>query len=136
MLDSWEAKQSNYQHTLTVLARISSSVCESKSIPRESLRVMLVCGSDLLESFSIPGVWIREQVRAICRDYGVVCIRREGKDIERNNIKVVDELVPNQISSTRVRECISRRLSIKYLTPDEVIEYVKQQSLYLDSANK
>ncbi|KAF9589458.1 hypothetical protein IFM89_023873 [Coptis chinensis] len=142
------AKQSNYQATLTVLARISSSVCESKSIPRESLRVMLVCGSDLLESFSIPGVWIREQVRAICRDYGVVCIRREGKDIERvisaddilneykNNIKVVDELVPNQISSTRVRECISRRLSIKYLTPGEVIEYVKQQSLYLDSANK
>ncbi|KAF9589329.1 hypothetical protein IFM89_022656 [Coptis chinensis] len=96
------AKQSNYQRTLTVLARISSSVCESKSIPRESLRVMLVCGSDLLESFSIPGVWIREQVRAICRDYGVVCIRREGKDIERvisaddilneykNNIKVVN----------------------------------------------
>ncbi|KAF9587010.1 hypothetical protein IFM89_020522 [Coptis chinensis] len=148
MVDSWEAKQSNYQRTLTVLARISSSVCESKSIPRESLRVMLVCGSDLLESFSIPGVWIREQVRAICRDYGVVCIRRAGKDIEsvisaddilneyKNNIKVVDELVPNQISSTRVRECISRRLSIKYLTPDEVIEYVKQQSLYLDSANK
>ncbi|KAF9589958.1 hypothetical protein IFM89_029574 [Coptis chinensis] len=83
MVDSWEAKQSNYQRTLTVLARISSSVCESKSIPRESLRVMLVCGSDLLESFSIPGIWIREQVRAICRDYGVVCIRREGKDIER-----------------------------------------------------
>ncbi|KAF9610389.1 hypothetical protein IFM89_022300 [Coptis chinensis] len=136
MVDSWEAKQSNYQRTLTVLARISSSVCESKSIPRESLRVILVCGSDLLESFGIPGVWIREQVRAICRDYGVVCIRREGKDIERNNIKVVDELVPNQISSTRVRECISRRLSIKYLTPDDVIEYVKQQSLYLDSTNK
>lgn len=23
------------------------------------------------------------QVQAICRDYGVVCIRREGKDIEK-----------------------------------------------------
>lgn len=27
-----------------------------------SLKVMLICGSDLLQSFSIPGVWIREQV--------------------------------------------------------------------------
>ena len=27
-----------------------------------SLKVMLLCGSDLLESFSTPGVWIPEQV--------------------------------------------------------------------------
>ncbi|KAI3496802.1 hypothetical protein L1887_39178 [Cichorium endivia] len=79
-----------------------------------SLKVMLVCGSDLLESFGIPGVWIPEQVRSIYRDYGVVCIRREGQDIEkiissndilteyRNNIEVVDEIVPNRISSTLV----------------------------------
>ena len=28
----------------------------------EYLKVMLVCGSDLLESFGIPGFWIPEQV--------------------------------------------------------------------------
>lgn len=28
----------------------------------ESLRVMIVCGSDLIQSFSIPGFWIPEQV--------------------------------------------------------------------------
>ncbi|KAI8024963.1 Uridine nucleosidase 1 [Camellia lanceoleosa] len=44
---------------------------------------MLVCGSDLLESFSIPGAWIPEQVRTICRDFGVVCIHRERQDIEK-----------------------------------------------------
>ncbi|KAF8414269.1 hypothetical protein HHK36_002269 [Tetracentron sinense] len=139
------AKQSRYQRTLTVLDRIKSSLCERGFISRESLKVMLVCGSDLLESFSIPGAWIREQVQAICRDYGVVCIHREGKGIERiiseddilnenkENIKVVDELVPNQISSTRVRECILRGLSVKYLTADEVIDYIAQQNLYLYS---
>ncbi|KAL4618597.1 hypothetical protein ACB092_06G022000 [Castanea dentata] len=88
------------------------------------------------------------EVRTICRDYGVVCIRREGQDVEkiisddeilneyRDNIKVVDELIPNQISSTRVRDCISRGLSIKYLTADEVIDYIREQHLYLNSDDK
>ncbi|OVA10821.1 Cytidyltransferase-like domain [Macleaya cordata] len=148
MVDPWEAKQSSYQRTLTVLARIESCLCDSGLIPRESLKIMLVCGSDLLQSFSIPGAWIPEQVRAICRDYGIVCIHREGTDIEKiisaddilnefkSNIKVVDELIPNQISSTRVRECISRGLSIKYLTEDEVIDYIRQHNLYLNSNEK
>uniref|UniRef100_A0A7N0TY48 Uncharacterized protein n=1 Tax=Kalanchoe fedtschenkoi TaxID=63787 RepID=A0A7N0TY48_KALFE len=43
-------------------------------------KVMLVCGSDLLKSFSIPAVWIPEQIKIICRDFGIVCIHREGED--------------------------------------------------------
>ncbi|XP_010252778.1 PREDICTED: nicotinamide/nicotinic acid mononucleotide adenylyltransferase isoform X1 [Nelumbo nucifera] len=148
MVDPWEAKQSSYQRTLTVLARIQSCLCRTGVISRESLKVMLVCGSDLLESICIPGVWISEQVRTICRDYGVVCIRREGKDIEKiisedeilnenkANIKIVDEHVPNQISSTRLRECISKGLSVKYLTADEVIDYIRQQNLYSKSSEE
>ncbi|KAF7815979.1 nicotinamide/nicotinic acid mononucleotide adenylyltransferase isoform X1 [Senna tora] len=149
MVDPWEASQSTYQRTVTILSRVQSCICEAGLIPRESLKVMLVCGSDLLHSFGIPGVWIPEQVKAICRDYGIVCIRREGQDVEKTisdneilnenqqaNIKVVDELVPNQISSTRLRECIARRLSIKYLTVDEVIDYIRQHQLYLNSQDK
>ncbi|KAL4618595.1 hypothetical protein ACB092_06G022000 [Castanea dentata] len=148
MVDPWEARQSTFQRTLTVLSRVKSILCESGQVPRESLKVMLVCGSDLLHSFGIPGAWIPDQVRTICRDYGVVCIRREGQDVEkiisddeilneyRDNIKVVDELIPNQISSTRVRDCISRGLSIKYLTADEVIDYIREQHLYLNSDDK
>ncbi|CAL9188848.1 unnamed protein product [Musa hybrid cultivar] len=143
MVDPWEAKQNSYQRTLTVLSRIQSSLCHSGLIRKESLKVMLLCGSDLLESFATPGVWILDQVRTICQDFGIVCIRREGKDIEKiistdeilqenkNNIFSVDEIVPNQISSTRVRDCIRRGLSVKYLTPDEVIDYIKDQKLYV-----
>jgi nicotinamide mononucleotide adenylyltransferase len=29
--------------------------------------VMLLCGSDLLESFGIPGVWIADQVTTIMK---------------------------------------------------------------------
>lgn len=144
MVDPWEAKQSSYQRTLTVLDRVQICLCDSGLVRRESLKVMLLCGSDLVESFCVPGVWIPEQIRALCRDYGIVCIRREGTDIEKiisgdeilnaykNNIRVVDELIPNQISSSRMRECISRGLSIKYLTVDEVIDYIRQHNLYLN----
>ncbi|KAL7582672.1 nicotinamide/nicotinic acid mononucleotide adenylyltransferase [Lactuca sativa] len=142
MVDAWEAKQTSFQRSLTVLSRIRSFFSDNGLIPNASLKVMLVCGSDLLESFGIPGAWIPDQVRSICRDYGVVCIRREGQDIEkiishidilteyRNNIQVVDEIVPNRISSTLVRDCILRGLSVKYLTSDEVIDYIKRNQLY------
>lgn len=83
MVDPWEANQNTFQRTLTVLCRIKSSLVESGHISGDSLKVMLVCGSDLLESFSIPGAWIREQVMTICRDFGVVCIRREGQDVDK-----------------------------------------------------
>uniref|UniRef100_A0A0E0M073 Cytidyltransferase-like domain-containing protein n=1 Tax=Oryza punctata TaxID=4537 RepID=A0A0E0M073_ORYPU len=46
-------------------------------------KVMLLCSSDLLESFSTPGVWIPDQIRTICKDFGVICIHREGKDVEK-----------------------------------------------------
>ncbi|KAG0453165.1 hypothetical protein HPP92_025829 [Vanilla planifolia] len=143
MVDQWEARQSCYQRTLTVLERVQDELCKDGLIKRDLLKVILLCGSDLLESFNIAGAWISEQVRAICRDFGIICIRREGKDIEKiiskneillenkSNIISVDEIVPNQISSSKLRECISKGLSVKYLTPDEVICYISEQKLYL-----
>ncbi|KAF7081313.1 hypothetical protein CFC21_085268 [Triticum aestivum] len=145
MVDPWEAMQKGYQRTLTVLSRVANSLCKDSLADQGDVRVMLLCGSDLLESFSTPGVWIPDQVRAICKDFGVVCIRREGKDVQklisssetlqecRDNIISVDEIVPNQISSSRVRECIRKHLSIKYLTCDEVIEYIREHKLYMET---
>ncbi|KAL5207831.1 hypothetical protein ABZP36_032266 [Zizania latifolia] len=145
MVDRWEAMQKVYQRTLTVLSRIRSSLCKDGLADGGSLKVMLLCGSDLLESFSTPGVWIPDQVRTICKDFGVVCIHREGKDVEklissckilqecRDNIISVDEIVPNQISSSRVRVFIRRCLSIKYLICDEVIQYIGEHKLYKEA---
>ncbi|XP_022965146.1 nicotinamide/nicotinic acid mononucleotide adenylyltransferase isoform X3 [Cucurbita maxima] len=116
----------------------------SEYIMVDPWEVMLACGSDLIESFATPGVWIPDQVKTICRDYGLICVSREEQDIEkiisdneilyenRSNIKIVDQIIPNIISSTRLRDCISKGLSIKYLTPDEVIEYIRGQHLYLN----
>ncbi|XP_074303897.1 nicotinamide/nicotinic acid mononucleotide adenylyltransferase-like [Silene latifolia] len=82
MVDPWEAKQSAYQRTLTVLCRVKNYLCENTLVPAGSLEVMLVSGSDLLESFR-KSFWIPEQVQAIVRDFGVACIRMEGKDVEK-----------------------------------------------------
>ncbi|XP_078166134.1 nicotinamide/nicotinic acid mononucleotide adenylyltransferase-like isoform X3 [Carex rostrata] len=143
-VDPWEAKQSSYQRNLEVLARIQSSLLKSGIFDKGSLKVMLLCGSDLLERWGVLKVWIADELRTICKDFGVVCIRREGMDIDKiicnneilsenkNNIISVDEIVPNQISSTRVRECIRKGLSVKYLICDEVIDYVKDNQLYLN----
>lgn len=142
MTDPWEASQDSYQRTLTVLSRIKNAISGGSLTSTDDLMVMLVCGSDLLESFSTPGVWIPEQVRAICRDFGLVCVRRGGQDVEKlitgdeilneykKNIRVVDEVVPNGISSTGLRDCILKGLSVKYLTADEVIDYIKHHNLY------
>ncbi|KAF8116940.1 hypothetical protein N665_0014s0196 [Sinapis alba] len=84
MVDPWEASQDCYQRSLVVLSRVKTSLTNNPLVPMvlESLKVMLLCGSDLLQSFCTPGVWIPEQVKSICKDYGIVCIRREGQDVE------------------------------------------------------
>ncbi|CAN1133526.1 Nicotinamide/nicotinic acid mononucleotide adenylyltransferase [Linum perenne] len=145
MVDPWEANQSTYQRSLTVLRRIESVFINDVHISKESLKVMLVCGADLLQSFTIPGLWIPDQVRTICRDYGIACIRREGHDVQqiiasdeilnesKDNIKPVDEPILNTISSSRLRDCRSRGLSIKYLTADSVISYIGERHLYLET---
>ncbi|XVF70898.1 hypothetical protein PTKIN_Ptkin11bG0199200 [Pterospermum kingtungense] len=95
-----QANQSSFQRTLTVLSRVKSFLIEVGLTAKESLKVMLVCGSDLLQSFSIPGFWIPEQVRTICKDYGVVCIRIEGQDLEKifSNDEILNENKVNGVS--------------------------------------
>ncbi|XP_057822452.2 uncharacterized protein LOC131034873 isoform X1 [Cryptomeria japonica] len=144
MVDPWEAKQSSYQRTLTVLNRVEFSLRTSGLVNADSLKVMLLCGADLLESFTMPGVWVPDMVKAICRDHGVVCISRDGKNVEKlifendilfenkRNIVVVDEVVSNNISSTKVRQILARGLSVKYLTPNPVIDYIKKHKLYVN----
>ncbi|KAI4340015.1 hypothetical protein MLD38_024893 [Melastoma candidum] len=104
MVDSWEASQSSNQRTLTVLSRIKARLCQDRGLSTESLR-----GQDREDIISNDNILNKH----------------------RGNIKVVEDVVPNQISSTRVRGCISSGLSIKYLTPDEVINYIKQHGLYM-----
>jgi nicotinamide mononucleotide adenylyltransferase len=62
MVDPWEAKQSSYQRTLTVLSRVEAAVNSHGFAAQEKVKVMLLCGTDLLQSVTKPGVWLPEQV--------------------------------------------------------------------------
>ncbi len=44
--------------------------------PPARVRVMLLCGADMVESLVVPGVWRPEHIRAILGDHGIVCIDR------------------------------------------------------------
>lgn len=108
----------------------------------QSAKLMLLCGGDLLESFSVPGLWEENDVEGIIRDFGLVVISREGSNPEnfiyksdlltkyRNNIHLVTEWIHNDISSTKIRRALRRGESVKYLLPDPVIQYIEQHKLY------
>lgn len=87
-------------------------------------------------------MWSDDDVKTILTTYGVVVIERStaaSSDVifsndllhsARAHIVSVNQHIVNDISSTKVRLCIKRGLSIKYLTPDSVIEYIRENKLY------
>ncbi|KAG5535818.1 hypothetical protein RHGRI_023548 [Rhododendron griersonianum] len=82
MVDPWEANQDTFQRTLSVLCRIKSLLVESGRISGDSLMAMLVCGSDLLEYFSIPGFWIPEQEGIPSHHCAIVLESKKIRDVE------------------------------------------------------
>ncbi|CAM9585247.1 nicotinamide/nicotinic acid mononucleotide adenylyltransferase 2 [Lampetra fluviatilis] len=114
------------------------------------LRIMLLCGSDLLESFSIPGLWNDDDLKVILAEFGVVCVPRDCADSERiirrsrhllkfkKNINVVNDAVDGptaHISSTKSRLALQKgdgRVS-EYLS-QPVIDYILQHQLYINTS--
>lgn len=110
-------------------------------------RVMLLCGADMVESFITPGVWLSQHIQQIVGpDHGVVCIARRGSDLQRmltdsssanidltQGIMVVEDPLSWDVSSTAVRSLLQQGKSVKYLLPNEVLNYVKRHSLYTDT---
>ena len=62
--DAWEVEQTNWSRAVDVLKhtqetiRVKYTSSNSKNFPQ----VKLLCGGDLLESFSVPGLWKEEHV--------------------------------------------------------------------------
>eukprot|EP00066_Takifugu_rubripes_P031019 XP_011620285.1 PREDICTED: nicotinamide mononucleotide adenylyltransferase 1 [Takifugu rubripes] len=109
---------------------------------RECPQLMMLCGADVLESFVIPNLWKQDDIAEILGRYGLVCITRSGSDPYkfihqsdllwkyRKNIHVVPEWVTNEISATHVRQALRRGQSVRYLLPDDVVQYIQEHQLY------
>ncbi|CAM6024174.1 unnamed protein product [Sphagnum balticum] len=141
MVDPWEAKQLMSQKIVQVLSRIDTAI-NGKIPGEERVKVMLLCGSDVLQWLSTPGAWVPQQTESICEDFGIICVTRDGSNTRklifdndflyehRRNILLVDEWIQNDISSTKIRHMVAQGLSVKYLTPDVVVKYIKLNHLY------
>ncbi|KAI9144732.1 hypothetical protein BKA69DRAFT_731677 [Paraphysoderma sedebokerense] len=150
MVDSWESDQPDFQRTAAVLDHFNEELNNKHGgvmLPdgsRRPIRILLLAGGDLIESFGTPNLWAKEDLHHILGDYGCVIIERTGTDVwgfllshdilylHRRNVYVVKQLIYNDISSTKVRLFVKRKMSIKFLLPDTVIQYIYNNKLYLE----
>ncbi|KAL0578920.1 Nicotinamide/nicotinic acid mononucleotide adenylyltransferase 1 [Marasmius crinis-equi] len=146
MVDPWEAFQS-YQRTAVVLDHFEHELntvrggVKTAEGEQRNVRVILLAGSDLISTMSEPGVWSYTDLDHILGRYGCFIIERAGTDVEqatdslarwRSNIYIINQLIQNDVSSTKVRLFLRRGLSVRYLLPTPVVNYIEEHGLYLD----
>jgi nicotinamide mononucleotide adenylyltransferase len=99
--------------------------------------------SFLLYSMSRPGVWCPSDLDHILGDFGVFILERAGTDSDEaiaglkqweHNINYVPQVVLDENSSTKIRLLLKRKMSIEYLTTQNVIEYIEEHGLYHESS--
>ncbi|ODQ65655.1 putative nicotinamide-nucleotide adenylyltransferase, partial [Nadsonia fulvescens var. elongata DSM 6958] len=149
MVDAWESLQLTYQRTALVLDHFNEEINLKRNgvfMPngkRKAVKIMLLAGGDLIESFGEPNVWADQDLHTILGNYGCLIVERTGSDVRsfllshdimyehRRNILVVKQLIYNDISSTKVRLFLRRGMSVQYLLPNSVIRYIFEHNLYI-----
>jgi nicotinamide mononucleotide adenylyltransferase len=75
--------------------------------------------------------------------FGTFVIERAGTDIDdalanlqqyRDNIYVIHQLIQNDVSSTKIRLFLRREMSVRYLIPAPVIQYIEEHDLYREDS--
>lgn len=55
-----------------------ADISSAEDVPQLApIRSMLLCGADMAESMTVPGVWRPEHVHQILNEHGLVCIERQ-----------------------------------------------------------
>ena len=145
MVDSWEAVQDEYTRTAVVLDHFDHEInkvrggVETKDGKRKEVRIVLLAGADLIGTMSTPGVWSEEDLDHILARYGTFIVERQGTQMDealaklqswRKNILIVPQRIQNDVSSTKIRALLGEQMSVRYLIPDGVIEYIAEHGLY------
>ncbi|XP_005721145.1 nicotinamide/nicotinic acid mononucleotide adenylyltransferase 3 [Pundamilia nyererei] len=152
-VDEWESQQPDWTETVVTMryhyGRILKEYERSVGMHNNSdlsPQLKLLCGADFLDTFKIPGLWRDDHVEELVGHFGLVCVSRGELQPERavhesdllsyrrHNIFHVREWVKNETSATEVRRALRRGLSVKYLLPDSVIEYIHRHNLYTEDS--
>ncbi|XP_059200453.1 uncharacterized protein LOC131980254 [Centropristis striata] len=162
-VDEWESQQPDWTETVVTMryhyGRILQQYEQSKRTHNKPAgntapflspcpQLKLLCGADFLNTFKIPGLWMDDHVEEVAGHFGLVCVSRGRLQPElavhesdtlsrhRHNIFLVREWLRNETSATEVRRALRRNLSVKYLIPDSVIEYIHQHNLYTEDSER
>lgn len=145
MVDTWEAESTEYQPTADVLDHFAHEIntvrggVEAANGEKKRVQIALLAGADLIQTMSQPGVWAQQDLDHILGQYGSFIVERSGTDIDealaslqtyRDNIYVIQQLIQNDVSSTKIRLFLKRGMSIQYLIPAPVVEYIDQNHLF------
>lgn len=146
-VDTWEALKKEYMPTALVLDHFDHEInvvrggVMTADGQRKHVRIALLAGADLIQTMSTPGVWSEKDLDHILGRYGTFIVERSGTDIDdaltnlqpwTENIYVIQQLIQNDVSSTKIRLFLRRDMSVQYLIPAPVIEYIKEHDLYSD----
>ncbi|KAI9925186.1 hypothetical protein ASPWEDRAFT_176990 [Aspergillus wentii DTO 134E9] len=145
MVDTWEPRKKEYQPTAVVLDHFDyeiNTVRQGIDIgngARKPVRIALLAGADLIHTMSTPGVWNPKDLDHILGKYESFIVERSGTDIDealaalqqwKDNIHVIQQLIQNDVSSTKIRLFLRRDMSVRYLIPVPVINYIEKHHLY------
>ncbi|KAF2123958.1 nicotinamide mononucleotide adenylyltransferase 1 [Dothidotthia symphoricarpi CBS 119687] len=150
-VDPWEPLHKEYLPTVKVLDHFDHELnevmggIETSTGEKRRIHVALLAGADLIQTMSTPGLWAREDLSRILGHYGAFILERSGTDIDdalvqlqqwRESIRVIPQLIQNDVSSTKIRLFRKRGKSIRYYIPDQVVDYIYEHDLYIDDEKK
>ncbi|CAG8504386.1 1822_t:CDS:2 [Gigaspora rosea] len=87
MVDAWESLQAEYTQTALVMDHFNEEVnikcggVVTADGETRKVKIMLLAGGDLIESFKVPKLWLDEDLHHILADYGVLIVERTGVDV-------------------------------------------------------
>ncbi|KAF2825512.1 nicotinamide mononucleotide adenylyltransferase 1 [Ophiobolus disseminans] len=150
-VDPWEPLHKEYLPTVKVLDHFAHELNEvmggiaGPDGRKKTIHVALLAGADLIQTMSTPGLWAEEDLNRILGHYGAFILERSGTDIDdalvslqqfREHIRVIPQLIQNDVSSTKIRLFRKRGKSIRFYIPDKVVDYIYEHGLYSDDEKK
>ncbi|KAL6716862.1 Nicotinamide/nicotinic acid mononucleotide adenylyltransferase 1 [Lecanora helva] len=143
-VDNFEALNPVYVPTAQCLDHFNLELeklggIETENGQRKKIRVALLAGADLISTFGTPGVWDPKDLDHILGTYGCFILERMGTNIDESlvnlqqwitNIWFINQPIMNDVSSTKIRLFLKKEMSIRYLIPTEVINYIYEHGLF------